>query len=270
MVLAAAMKNERHDRRPYFRTADSTWREPWDNNTLALATRLSAYMHERWRTERINDPEEASRIVIPHGVLCALAGTHEMRTARARYAALCAHVSLKLTAFDAHRMQIIWPKWSEFQGLDGLFYGRSAAKPRQSASSVQRPSNKSKNKTQETRAKRAAVACPEHLEPSEWQAVGAWTAKNHPALLYSLPSIWDEVRAWAESKNIERPGWAATLRTFVMRRAKEIADESKRPNAGNGRRLTAVEAGQRIIDRLGPPREDTYVRETIHVVPIRG
>jgi len=116
------------------------------------------------------------------------------------------------------------------------------------------------------------VECPERLDEAAFGRVTAWTQKNYPALVPILGKRWEAVVAWAQSKSIRRTlrGWEATLRTFVISAAGENPHGPSGSGPSSGRRLTAVEAGQRIRARAGLERTAPAVHEAVHVVPTLG
>lgn len=124
-----------------------------------------------------------------------------------------------------------------------------------------------------TRAARGVkVECPEALSEPEQEALVAWCREKHPDLVSMLPEIWGQVVIWARAHGHRRASWYATAQTFVNRRATEGNHGPIRSGPSNGRRLTAVEAGRKIVADFErrSSRESEDVRETIHVVPVRG
>lgn len=144
------------ERRPYHRTADSIWSEPWPNDVLAFVCRLSALLHERWRTNRIEDPDRACEVTVTSTDLMKLAGKGRLDVALTS-ASRAAHVASISVERHGNVTLIRWPKWAYFQGLNSQTGPETVSEwvppnPRP-ASSVQRP-----KKREESQPPAAALA----------------------------------------------------------------------------------------------------------------
>ena len=254
------------ERRPYHRTADSIGDEHWSNDELACICRFSAHLHSRWRTDRIMDPVAASRATLGPADLMRVSGKLQPSAARALVERCAKLVSWSLSTRGA-LVEISWPKWPEFQGLESQHGGKRTSTSSPSASSVQRPS-------------------PEAEEERERNALA-----RSLNLLAREPGSEAEKRAFleAELSRIEAEAFAALpadragdkralnakIRSMILgwyRQRRRNPDGPIRSGPSNGRRLTAVEAGRKIVADFErrSSRESEDVRETIHVVPVRG
>ncbi|MGH7292780.1 MAG: hypothetical protein ACREJT_16290, partial [Myxococcota bacterium] len=193
---------ERHDRRPYFYVADSIANEPWTNDQLALVIRLQAKMHERWRTDRLSE-EQASTIVLSTGELQHLAGVRSGRWARARLQYLPLLVTCKIVVLGEYH-QIEWPKFAEFQWGQRRSAGDPLAKRRPPKQKQKQKQNTEEETPLPPSPKAGRIECPERLPDAARERVIAWAKSNYPERLSELPTIWQRVRAWGESKSVRR------------------------------------------------------------------
>jgi len=138
------------ERRPYHLTADAVWHEPWDNDVYAFLGRLSAMMHERWRTSRLT-AEEASTVLIGATDLQKIAGKRRLDVALTS-ARRAADVVTMFVERRGDVTEIRWPKWADFQRLASGHGGKRESTSSPSASSVQRPEVQTPKPPRETDA----------------------------------------------------------------------------------------------------------------------
>lgn len=253
------------ERRPYHRVADSTWNETWNNDVFAFIGRLQGAMHERWRTHRLT-AAEARTIRLGATDLCKVAGKRRLDIAlkSARSAAEVVTISVRSLG---EVTEITWAKWAEFQGLESQHGGKRVSTSSPSASSVQRPSPEE----EEERAPSALARALNLLarEPGS-------EAEKRAFLEAELPRIEAEAFAALPADRAgDKRALNAKIRSMILgwyRQRRRSPDGPNRPTASNGRRLTAVEAGRKIVADFErrASREGSDVRETVHVVPIRG
>jgi hypothetical protein len=254
------------ERRPYHRTADSIGDEHWTNDELACITRFSAHLHSRWRTDRIMDPEEACRAVLGPAELMRVTGKLTPSSARA-LAERCAElVSWSLEA-RGKLTSIHWPKWAEFQGLAPETGAPSGRKQSPSASSVQRPSPEEEEERERGALSRSLNQLAK--EPGS-------EAEKRAFLEAELPRIEAEAFAALPADRAgDKRALNAKIRSMILgwyRQRRRNPDGPNRPGPSNGRRLTAVEAGRKIladIERRGRA-PDGDLLAPVHAVPALG
>lgn len=102
-------------RRPYAHLSDSIWREPWPTRAKLSVYNLIAYLHERWRTDRLD-----ARTMFPLKIGWREAGLIFGGNSRAATLQGVLQVGCCITcswvATDQH-LEWSWPKWLQEQGL---------------------------------------------------------------------------------------------------------------------------------------------------------
>lgn len=118
-------------RRGWWKAACSLQREPLNNDELALLTRLSCELTDRWARDGLS-PEQGCRATFTAGDLCSLAGCQSLVRARSILRALAAHVGL---TFDVQgtRTLVEWQKFKQFQGWTTREPGGAGSKDAPSA-----------------------------------------------------------------------------------------------------------------------------------------
>jgi hypothetical protein len=227
--------------------------EPWTNDQLALVVRLSALLHERWRTDRIMDPVRACTVVVSIGQLQDLAGVQSARSARARAEQLPLLVTCSVVVGVEH-VTITWNKWAEEQGLLSEHGGKRVAKNAPSASSVPRPSQEKERRT-------------EREGRSAWLNVLSKELGTDAEKSAFLASEIDRIQAEAlvalpADRAKDPSALAAKTRSLIVGWYRQRRRNPHGPNGTRtrpGGRQTVLEAGRElvgeIIDRLGdvPP-----------------
>ena len=123
------------ERRPYHRAADAIWDEPWPDSVVAGHSRLSAYLHSRWRTDRL-DARTMFPLRISWRTMAKLVGGNSVAATTARLHVLGTYLGTSWVP-AGHECHFSWPKWPQFQGLIPVI-GRNSSP---SASSVPRPAS---------------------------------------------------------------------------------------------------------------------------------
>lgn len=124
-------------RKRFFRVADSVLREPWDNDVLACAVRLMAYLNTRWARDQL-DNEAAGSATVSIVDLMAITGKRRADVARKLAERLADVVSISIE----HRGEvslISWAKFPSFQKFDSRNGPETAPKSPAPISDLQSP-----------------------------------------------------------------------------------------------------------------------------------
>jgi len=103
-------------RKHWFKVADQILREPWDNDTLACAVRLMAWLNQRWARDRPGDAERA-RAVISQTDIMAISGKRRADVALKSLQRLADVVSISVER-RGDVVSISWPKYAKFQSSE--------------------------------------------------------------------------------------------------------------------------------------------------------
>lgn len=249
-------------RKHWFKVADSILWEGWTDAELATMVRLSAYLNTRWARDGMN-PQEAGRAFLPLEACRLIARrTHRADCERA-LRALGARLTLSIVVVEGG-IEIEWPKWPTFQGIQTRESPES--RPRVSPSdSDSKTDSKTVSKTEEKKpeppAPRSAPVsrpkgkrpCPDELEPEAIDRITAWASLNGIAA-DRLGPAWECFRDWARSGDKRQADWEAGFRNALRkgwvleRRNVNGSGEAESPAQAKVRR--SKEAAARVIQML--------------------
>lgn len=116
------------DRKPYFRVANSVYREPWPYEAKACLCMLSAHLSDRWARDRLS-AQEACRAVLSSGTLFDITGKRRLDSARLVLERLATCVSLTIH-YRGDFTEIEWPKFAEFQEFESSRRGNPTLRNR--------------------------------------------------------------------------------------------------------------------------------------------
>ena len=237
---------------------DSVLRENWDNDTLATMVRLSAHLNTCWARDGLT-AEEVCGLYVSPGQLMQITGRRRLDYARLTLDKL-GLVAEITTSYFGDSTLVYWPKFAEFQGMDALESARERPPGALSATSTSTSTSR-KNKRERARSK---TRCPDLLPEEDWLAVQSWFGRRCPGLVRGLPHIWEEVRAWAEQNDHRRASWVGVLRTFCLRRIKDLENGQATHRSGSPRRQTALEAGEELLAEYEERERQRRENENLH------
>ena len=248
-------------RRPYARLLDSFWREPWPVRAKLAVANLNAYLHERWRTDQLDADTMFPRPIGWREAALIFGGNSRAATLQGVQQVGCC-ITCSWTATQEH-LAFSWPKW--------LIEHELTARPtpgQRPANAPPHPHPRTAYKEEEKRETQA----PEKAWLNVLSKEQGTDVEKAEFLAAELDRIEAEALASLPPDRRDKRALSAKTRSLIIgwyRQRRRNPNGPTRSGPSNGRRLTAVEAGQRIAADIEArfARAEPDLREDVHALP---
>lgn len=161
-------------RKHWFKVPDSIAYEPWTNDQVAALIRLQAIMNTRW-VRNGREPAERGKVELSRAEICLISGKHRRDIALKSLRSL-AEVTSMSVRIQGEVVEIIWPKYAEFQ------QNETAKRPESG------PSDSDSDSGTVTVSKKERKSAPSALVPVEPEVIGPGWAAVVDAMAAYVPS----------------------------------------------------------------------------------